>query len=60
MSGDFWLGRLSIEEFGEDVVLQCTPVQFRIDAGGGVSHVGIDARQEGEGGPLVWFERVRD
>lgn len=59
MSGDFWLGRTSIGHVGADVVLACSPVEFTVDASGTVSQLGIDARQEGEGGPLVWFDRVK-
>ncbi|KAK7753034.1 hypothetical protein SLS62_004983 [Diatrype stigma] len=55
MSGDFWLGRTYIEQVGADVVLACTPVQFRVDASGAVLQLGIDARQKGEGTPPVWF-----
>ncbi len=59
MSGDSWLGRLSIEEFdaSDDVVLACTPARFKLNTSGMVSQLGLDVRQEGDDIALVWFEK---
>lgn len=66
MSGEHWLGRLIAEDLedrvpegatDDGVALECLPVQFRVDARGVASHLGIDTRQ-GEDIPTVWFERV--
>lgn len=56
-TGDFWLGYMFLEET-PDVVQGCFRTEFRVDARGIVTHVGIDLRIEEVGAPLVWFERV--
>lgn len=55
-TGEFWLAHVSQEEI-PDVVLGCARTEFRVDAQGRVSHIGVDLRLEEDDTPLVWFER---
>ncbi|KAI0121106.1 penicillin-binding protein [Xylariales sp. AK1849] len=58
-TGDYWVGWLHQEQLQDpETKLGCMKVQFFVDEKGIVSRLGIDARQEGADGPLVWFDRV--
>lgn len=56
-TGDFWLAYAFLEET-PDVLQGCFRTEFRLDARGIVTHVGIDLRIEEADAPLVWFQRV--
>ncbi|KAK1974796.1 penicillin-binding protein [Colletotrichum cereale] len=61
MSGNSWLGRgFAGGESGKRLGIPtfCTPVEFKIDVQGQVSHLGIGVRQDEAGPPLTWFKRV--
>ncbi|KAK2010219.1 penicillin-binding protein [Colletotrichum eremochloae] len=61
MSGNSWLGRAF---YGAGTVGKvavpgfCTPVEFKVDVQGRVSHMGIGLRLEEAGQPLTWFKRI--
>lgn len=57
VSGDFWLAYLFFPET-PDMVQGCVRTEFRVDAGGSVTHIGVDMRVEESHAPLVWFERT--
>lgn len=57
-TGDFWL-TFGFDEDVPEFIQACFRVQFRVDSSGIVTHIAVDMRQEGEDGPLVWFERVQ-
>lgn len=57
VSGDFWLADVFLPEM-PDVVQDCVRMEFRVDAGGSVTHVGVELRREEGHAPLVWFERT--
>lgn len=57
VSGDFWLAYLFLPET-PDLIQGCVRTEFRVDAGGDVTHIGIDLRLEESHPPLVWFERA--
>lgn len=57
-SGDLWLGWF----FNDDYATMRRPVdcfraEFRMDASGQPSAIGLDIRMEGEDVPITWFER---
>ncbi|EFQ33992.1 penicillin-binding protein [Colletotrichum graminicola] len=61
MSGNSWLGREFFDAGSTENVLVpiiCTPVEFKVDVQGKVSHLGIGVRMEGPGQPLTWFKRI--
>lgn len=60
-TGDYWIGWGHLPGFRDpEQPVACVRAQFRIDAGGSVSQIGLDMRLEGEDTPLVWFDRGSD
>lgn len=57
ITGNFWLAYAYIREI-EDEAYACVRTQFRLDASGNVTAIGVDVRMEEEDTPLVWYERV--
>jgi hypothetical protein len=54
-SGDYWLAWIELWDTGRP--FECVEAQFRVDAQGIVTHLGLNARME-NGVPLIWFKRV--
>ncbi|KAK6077042.1 Protein flp [Seiridium cupressi] len=58
-TGDYWIGWVHTLSYQDpEQPLAGVRVQFRVDAEGRVSQLGMDVRMEGEDVPLVWFDRV--
>ena len=65
-TADYWVAWLFVDAFapsGSGLTKRpqlCLRAQFRVGADGGVEAFGADFRQEGEEGPLVWYEKWKE